>query len=87
MFKEKFDHNYDFKSKFEDSPFDKIPIQPKELKVEYNGLENYFDGIPIVKNERSLNLNIYRNTLFKETLKVISFQLNQKLMTMINKDS
>ena len=51
MFKEKFDHNYDFKSKFEDSPFDKIPIQPKELKVEYNGLENYFDGIPIVKNE------------------------------------
>ena len=51
MFKEKFDHNYDFKSRFEDSPFDKIPIQQKELKVEYNGLENYFDGIPIVWNE------------------------------------
>lgn len=51
ILKEKFDHNYDFKSRFEDSPFNKIPIQSKELKVEYNGLKNYFDGITIVKNE------------------------------------
>jgi hypothetical protein len=51
ILKEKFDHNYDFKSRFEDSPFNKTPIQVKELKVQYNGLENYFDGISIKENE------------------------------------
>jgi len=52
ILKEKFDHNYDFKTRFEDSPFDKIPIQLKELKVQYNGLENYFDGISVKENEK-----------------------------------
>jgi hypothetical protein len=51
ILKEKFNYNYDFKSRFEDSPFNSKPVQLKKPKVQYNGLENYFDGISIKENE------------------------------------
>jgi hypothetical protein len=51
ILKEKFDYNYEFNSRFEDSPFNSTPLLVEELKVQFNGLENYFNGKSIIENE------------------------------------
>ena len=51
ILKEKFDYNYEYNTRFEDSPFNSTPILADDLKVQYNGLENYFNGTSIIENE------------------------------------